>query len=65
MAFQVPTPDVSVVDLTCLISKPAKMEGVHRAMQDCGGGPDVGHPDPHHQRSGVERLAGFSFVLYH
>jgi len=33
MAFRVPTPDVSVVDLTCRLSKPAKMEDIVNAVK--------------------------------
>ena len=39
--------------------------GRPQGHEDCGGGPDGGHPDPHHQRASVDRLADFSFVLYH
>merc|ERR1712159_599449 len=33
MAFRVPTPDVSVVDLTCRLGKPAKMADIVAAIQ--------------------------------
>jgi glyceraldehyde 3-phosphate dehydrogenase len=33
MAFRVPTPDVSVVDLTCRLAKPAKYEEIKAAMK--------------------------------
>ena len=33
MAFRVPTPDVSVVDLTCCLAKPAKYEEIKAAMK--------------------------------
>merc|ERR1711908_85758 len=33
MAFRVPTPDVSVVDLTCRLSKPAKMDDITNAVK--------------------------------
>jgi glyceraldehyde 3-phosphate dehydrogenase len=33
MAFRVPTPDVSVVDLTCRLAKPAKYEDIKAAMK--------------------------------
>jgi len=42
MAFRVPTPDVSVVDLTCRLSKPAKMEDVHKAIRAAAAGPMEG-----------------------
>merc|ERR1711982_315287 len=34
MAFRVPTPDVSVVDLTCRLEKPAKYEEIVAAMKE-------------------------------
>ena len=33
MAFRVPTPDVSVVDLTCRLEKPASMEAIKAAVK--------------------------------
>merc|ERR1712157_484896 len=33
MAFRVPTPDVSVVDLTCRLEKPAKMADIVAAVK--------------------------------
>lgn len=33
MAFRVPTPDVSVVDLTCRLEKPAKYEDIVKAIK--------------------------------
>ncbi|KAH8328835.1 hypothetical protein KR074_002351, partial [Drosophila pseudoananassae] len=33
MAFRVPTPNVSVVDLTCRLKKPGKMEDIQKAMK--------------------------------
>src|SRR5438045_3349750 len=33
MSFRVPTPDVSVVDLTCRLAKPAKYEEIKAAMK--------------------------------
>merc|ERR1712072_1252280 len=33
MAFRVPTPDVSVVDLTCALEKPAKMDAIVNAVK--------------------------------
>jgi glyceraldehyde 3-phosphate dehydrogenase len=33
MAFRVPTPDVSVVDLTCRLEKPANYETIKAAMK--------------------------------
>merc|ERR1712134_102351 len=39
MAFRVPTADVSVVDLTCRIEKPAKMEVIVNAIKAAADGP--------------------------
>jgi len=42
MAFRVPTPDVSVVDLTCRLAKPAKMEEIVAAIKVASAGPMKG-----------------------
>jgi glyceraldehyde-3-phosphate dehydrogenase type I len=42
MAFRVPTPDVSVVDLTCRLSKPAKYEDIKKAVKAASEGPMKG-----------------------
>jgi glyceraldehyde 3-phosphate dehydrogenase len=42
MAFRVPTPDVSVVDLTCKLAKPAKMEEIVAACKEAAAGPMKG-----------------------
>jgi len=34
MAFRVPTPDVSVVDLTCKLQKPAEYKDIVEAMEE-------------------------------
>ncbi|KAL8275363.1 hypothetical protein Esti_000685 [Eimeria stiedai] len=39
MAFRVPTPDVSVVDLTCKLAKPAKYEDIVAALRAASEGP--------------------------
>ena len=39
MAFRVPTPDVSVVDLTCRLAKPAKYAEICAAMKAASEGP--------------------------
>eukprot|EP00812_Abedinium_dasypus_P009256 NODE_295_length_1694_cov_293.819402.p1 GENE.NODE_295_length_1694_cov_293.819402~~NODE_295_length_1694_cov_293.819402.p1 ORF type:complete len:520 (+),score=126.10 NODE_295_length_1694_cov_293.819402:3-1562(+) len=39
MAFRVPTPDVSVVDLTCRLEKPAKYEDIVTAVKEAAHGP--------------------------
>jgi len=42
MAFRVPTPDVSVVDLTCRLAKPAKMETIVDTIKAAAAGPMKG-----------------------
>jgi enolase len=42
MAFRVPTPDVSVVDLTCRIAKPAKMADIVSKIKAAADGPMKG-----------------------
>jgi len=42
MAFRVPTPDVSVVDLTCRLAKPAKMDEICAAVKAAADGPMSG-----------------------
>merc|ERR1711993_66704 len=38
MAFRVPVPDVSVVDLTCTLEKPAKMDEIKQKMKEASEG---------------------------
>jgi len=42
MAFRVPTPDVSVVDLTIALEKPAKMEEIQAKIKEACDGPMKG-----------------------
>merc|ERR1712007_225760 len=42
MAFRVPTPDVSVVDLTCRIEKGAKYEEIVQKIKEAADGPMKG-----------------------
>merc|ERR1719450_697021 len=42
MAFRVPTPDVSVVDLTCRIAKPAKYDEIVNVIKAAAAGPMAG-----------------------
>ena len=42
MAFRVPTPDVSVVDLTVNLKKEATMDEIKKAMQEAANGPMKG-----------------------
>jgi len=39
MAFRIPTPDVSVVDLTCKLAKPATWDQIKQAMKEASEGP--------------------------
>merc|ERR1712127_225292 len=42
MAFRVPTPDVSVIDLTCRLEKPAKYDEIVAAIKEAAAGPMKG-----------------------
>jgi len=42
MAFRVPTPDVSVVDLTCRLDKPASYDAIVAAIKEAAAGPMSG-----------------------
>ena len=42
MAFRVPTPDVSVVDLTCRLAQPTPYEAIKEAIKEAAKGPLAG-----------------------
>merc|ERR1719354_53802 len=42
MAFRIPTPDVSVVDLTCRLKSPATMDDIKDAIKTAASGPMKG-----------------------
>lgn len=42
MAFRVPTPDVSVVDLTCRLAKPTPYSAIKEAVKAAAKGPMAG-----------------------
>lgn len=39
MAFRVPTPDVSVVDLTARLEKPASLDEIKKVLKEAAEGP--------------------------
>ena len=55
-AMRVPTPNVSVVDLTVITEKPATVQTVNAALKARRRRPDEGHPGIHGRRAGLRRF---------
>jgi glyceraldehyde 3-phosphate dehydrogenase len=74
MAFRVPTPDVSVVDLTCRLEKPASYEAIKAVMKAAAASPEyrgiIGYTEDevvssdfiHDSHSCIVRVRGAQFV---
>ena len=56
-SMRVPTPDVSVVDVTVTTEKPATVAGVNAAMRAAAEGPAQGNPRIHRGRAGLHRFS--------
>ncbi len=57
-AIRVPTPNVSVVDLTFVAEKPITAESINAAMKAAAAALAQGHPRLHRRRAGQLRLQG-------
>ena len=62
-AIRVPTPNVSVVDLTFVSEKPITVTVINDALKKAAEGAAEGHPRLHRRRAGLLRLQGQSALL--
>ena len=63
-AMRVPTPNVSVVDLTVITEKPATVQSVNAASEGRRRRADEGHPRIHRRRTRLGRFPGQSAFLH-
>ncbi|EPQ03376.1 Glyceraldehyde-3-phosphate dehydrogenase, testis-specific [Myotis brandtii] len=65
MAFRVPTPDVSVVDLTCRLARPTTYSAIKDAIKAAAKGPMAGilaYNEDEHVHSKKARIGGYLFT---
>ena len=63
-AIRVPTPNVSVVDLTFVTEKPIDVKSVNAALKAAADGPLKGYPRLHRRRARQLRLQGQPALLH-